>query len=965
MSTSGNNRGSPSGSRSGSRSGSPAREPMGGSLAKGGNFPPALGYDPARDSRDKGNKRLDLPAEAYMTKDRMQNAGFSEFARRPGFNKSGKEVHVSINQYRAMPFNDKMKVYQFDVSLRKRLAKYNGTFINDGQALAWSNCKIDRDEERIELDANHDLGPRSDGTRREAKMIKFTIRQTSEINLSVLSAYLNGTVAFNTAVLEALNFLDHVIRQGPSERLLAIRRNFYPKNPAKDTVTQLNNCLECVKGVYASVRMNQAIENSYGSLGINIDVANTAFYIGGQSLPTFIKHFLWMSEPKLKQKTFAELEQMAKPVRGDNGAYVRSEVFNIMMRLKRVQFTVTHRGKEGNRRPYSIAGFEHNAKYGAEGGTAKTVFIEDHKDKKQINLVNFYLKTYNYRVQLPNWPVVTTAKAGMFPIDACMVERMQRYPFKLDPDATAEMIKAAVTRPRQRIDNIRKSREMLKLDDDQYLKAFGLRFDPNMAKVKGRLLPPPRVQFGNKYADPKLSGRWDLRGMKFFKPAPMHLKNWGVLVLEGACQQPGATNFIRTFAQTFASHGNQPPDAPVVIMDQNRNHGQAVRDAIRKISTEKGPVQMLFVVIRRQDARMYERIKAAAECDNAVLTQVLLSKHVDKNQSQYHSNVAMKVNSKLGGTTCRTPHPASKNVSDIKPAFFSCPTMIIGADVTHPPPGEFDHLIPSISALTMSMDKDAARYAAVVQTNGHRIETVKKENIFELMDKMLPQWQENVGFKGLPSTIYYFRDGVSEGQFGMVIENEVQALKQWFQTKFPHDNQPKPRITVIVATKRHHIRLFPAPGHGDKNDNPHPGTLVESTVCHPFQWDFYLNSHSAIQGTARPVHYHVLLDENKCNPDSLQAMIYGQCYQYARSTTPVSLHPAIYYADIAAARARSHEDISKQIPNPKLAGKKDGSGTHASSFDARKEPAAPLLPMGTAQSHPINRKLANTSMWFI
>lgn len=76
MSSSGNNRGSPSGSRSGSRAGSraasPSREPMGGSLARNPNFPAALGYDPARDSRDQGNKRLDLPAEAYMTKDRMQ-----------------------------------------------------------------------------------------------------------------------------------------------------------------------------------------------------------------------------------------------------------------------------------------------------------------------------------------------------------------------------------------------------------------------------------------------------------------------------------------------------------------------------------------------------------------------------------------------------------------------------------------------------------------------------------------------------------------------------------------------------------------------------------------------------------------------------------------------------------------------------------------------------------------------------
>jgi eukaryotic translation initiation factor 2C len=151
----------------------------------------------------------------------------------------------------------------------------------------------------------------------------------------------------------------------------------------------------------------------------------------------------------------------------------------------------------------------------------------------------------------------------------------------LDPDATAEMIKAAVTRPRQRIYNIRKSPELLQLDSDQYLKPFGLRFDPNMAKIKGRLLPPPRVQFGNKFLEPKLTGRWDLRGVKFLRPTPFQLKNWGILVLEGACQQPSAQSFIRTFVQTFAGHGNQPCGEPLVIMDQNRNIGQAVCDVIK------------------------------------------------------------------------------------------------------------------------------------------------------------------------------------------------------------------------------------------------------------------------------------------------------------------------------------------------------------------------------------------------
>ena len=56
-----------------------------------------------------------------------------------------------------------------------------------------------------------------------------------------------------------------------------------------------------------------------------------------------------------------------------------------------------------------------------------------------------------------------------------------------------------------------------------------------------------------------------------------------------------------------------------------------------------------------------------------------------------------------------------------------------------------------------------------------------------------------------------------------------------------------------------------------------------------FEYDFYLCAHSAIQGTARPVHYHVLMDEAQCPVNEFQRMIYQMSYQYMRSTTPVSM----------------------------------------------------------------------------
>ena len=49
---------------------------------------------------------------------------------------------------------------------------------------------------------------------------------------------------------------------------------------------------------------------------------------------------------------------------------------------------------------------------------------------------------------------------------------------------------------------------------------------------------------------------------------------------------------------------------------------------------------------------------------------------------------------------------------------------------------------------------------------------------------------------------------------------------------------------------------------------------MDRDICHPTEFDFYLNSHAGIQGTNRPCHYHVLLDEIKFGATELQLLTY-------------------------------------------------------------------------------------------
>ncbi|KAG6117241.1 hypothetical protein E4U13_001236 [Claviceps humidiphila] len=231
--------------------------------------------------------------------------------------------------------------------------------------------------------------------------------------------------------------------------------------------------------------------------------------------------------------------------------------------------------------------------------------------------------------------------------------------------------------------------------------------------------------------------------------------------------------------------------------------------------------------------------------------------------------------------------------------------------------------------MTMAVDRYALRHTAAVQSNGYRVEMLTKTNVRTMFGTLF-----------------------DEDQFAHVIDQEICHIKDYVDEDTPTLPMPQPKFTVIVATKRHHIRFFPEEGEADSNGNPVPGTLVERDVTHPFIWDFYLSSHVAIQGTARPAHYYVILDEMEVPVNDLQNMIYQQCYSYARSTTPVSLHPAVYYAHLAAARARAHVDIDASL---------------------RGIEAPPLLPLGgtlggnnpPGDGEKRQRDFIRSTMWYI
>lgn len=92
-----------------------------------------------------------------------------------------------------------------------------------------------------------------------------------------------------------------------------------------------------------------------------------------------------------------------------------------------------------------------------------------------------------------------------------------------------------------------------------------------------------------------------------------------------------------------------------------------------------------------------------------------------------------------------------------------------------------------------------------------------------------------------------------------------------------------PPISAIVVQKKHSTRMFPGSNAPtDRSGNVLPGTVVDHTVTSLGGFNFFLVSHAGLQGTSRPTHYHVLMDQCGFGPDLIELMTYWMTYTFAR-----------------------------------------------------------------------------------
>lgn len=449
----------------------------------------------------------------------------------------------------------------------------------------------------------------------------------------------------------------------------------------------------------------------------------------------------------------------------------------------------------------------------------------------------------------------------------------------------------------------------------------------NLLSIPARFLGQPVLKYGNSTQTPQ-NAHWNLKGVRFQSPAKAPTGNYQHEILTFDCRKSSkGGQDIRwigpSLMKRMRDHGMTSVVGQSITSKISLYEGSGLKDdaaleqELRQIiyrDARRKASDTFLVILETNDSDAYGLVKRVFD-QHLGLTSVCLTadKLVDKegydklnddrSLPQLFSNLALKYNTKLGGQNHAVGHLQGQTfVPDFK-RLMPQGTMVVGADVSHAPSQMTD--CPSVASVVASMDNNFYQFPGSM-----RLQASKQEFIDDLRGMMYERLMvyHSVNDR-LPNNIVFYRDGVGEDMYDAVRSGEISQIQEAYSDVAKKLGKPLPNgsaipLTFVVVGKRHNTRFFCQKKDqrvSEKNANVKPGLVVDRVitlppVAGPKMYDFFLQSHQALKGTARPAHY-VVLDPGNMSVNAIQLVTYYFCFNFARATTGVSYTSPAYYAD--------------------------------------------------------------------
>ncbi|KAL4957388.1 ribonuclease H-like domain-containing protein [Aspergillus filifer] len=869
--------------------------------------------------------------KALVKKER--SVGYPE---RPGYGTQGRPVQLFANFIEMMSVGKGLFRYNIDIDsgsspmpparklkqiinlmLEEHFSQTRRSIVTDSRSTMISHLQVlDEGQESATFDIVYRDEFEDAPPQREEKF-RVTCKYTGRLDPADLLKYLTSTNAASmlnekTEFLQALNILiRHYPKTAASIASHGAKKHYAIGQDAERH--DLGSGLEALRGYFISVRAATA------RLLVNVQVKYVACYQEGPLAQIF--GILQDKNPQSLKRYLHKLRVRVTHIERKN------KKGQVIPRMKTIHGIATPSDGRGlanapkvryiaagpNDVKFFLDGPDQSAPQASSAGSKGKKPAGPQPSSKYISVADFFIKKYNLNVN-PSLPVVNVgnpAQPSYLPMEVCMVEPGQPAKSKLSPDQTRKMLNFAVRNPGANARSIvEKGQKTLGIgaSANPTLVDFGMQTNTSLITVPGRVLDSPNVYYNNNKQVAPIAGSWNMRSIRF--STTTKLQSWASLYFkfpgnkEVFPTSKDMSDCLNAFAAKLREVGvmtNGPKSENQIVLDRD-NYASRVNEEIGKLMETHKP-QIILTILPYNDTGLYNCIKQACDVRHGVRNINVLASQFAKGNPQYFANIGLKFNLKLGGINHKLMPSQLGIIGEGK-------TMLLGIDVTHPSPGS-NKEAPSVAAMVASVDSHLGQWPAEI-----RIQKKSRSEMVDDLESMLKahlrRWAKN--HKGAyPENLIVYRDGVSEGEYALVIDKELPLLRSACKAMYPATDTAKklPRISIIIVGKRHHTRFYPTRQQdADNSKNPFNGTVVDRGVTEARNWDFFLQAHTALQGTARPAHYYIVWDEifvkQKNAADMLESMTHHMCYLFGRATKAVSICPPAYYADLVCTRARCY-----------------------------------------------------------
>ncbi|KJK73539.1 hypothetical protein H634G_11210 [Metarhizium anisopliae BRIP 53293] len=868
------------------------------------------------------------------------------FPIRPGFGTRGKSIVLWTNHLQ-LTFKPDVLLYRYSIEVMsgegkkppagRKAKRIIQIFLTDhfpsqadkvasdfkSNLISIVELDIDKGEYKVQYRAEGEDGAQSNATPYLVRIQYTGALTVCELTRELTSTSLGGLFGSKEEILQALNIVmgyhakvdGHVASIGTS-------RHFSLNSDEKISIA---GGLQILRGFFCSGRV------ATSRILLNIQVKHGAFY-DDCPLDILATQFMAVNNPSL-QKLAAFLTNLSV-----NATHIvkTNRQGDVIKRIKMITGLATQMDGRDNQHPPRIGGFGAGPKdveFFLAGSLSPPKRAEGHKkgkkvqvagpsqrvDGRYVSVYEHFEKTYKIMIRDTTLPVInvgTQKNPSYLPMEVCHVLPGQPARSQLSPNQVQQTIRFAVRKPTFNAQSIATSglRTLGLSPTCPTLTSFGIQARPELIAVPGRVLPPPVVKYcGGKAADHRF-GSWNLWSLQVNSAA--NLARWTYLSISVRGKDHPWANILElksllgrfrdTLRRLGINTGECVQGLDIVVNPHNAN--AEVDNAIRCFETSKNPPQLLLVILPASDnVALYNRVKFACDVEAGLINVCVVGSRFAKADEQYYANVGLKVNLKLRGQNHYIDGSQLGILGEGK-------TMLVGIDVTHPSPGSSQNA-PSVAGIVASVDKQLAQWPAELRIQAAQQEMVS--GLDDLLKSRLVLWRKHN--PSYPENILVCRDGVSEGEYGRVLDQEEPQLRNACRDLYPTEDTKRglPRLTFVIVGKRHNARFYATRQEdADRSGNPKNGTVVDRGITEAGMWECYLQSHAAIQGTARSAHYTVVIDEIfrrrpvvapfQNTADVVEDLLHKLCYLYGRATKAVSLCAPAYYAQLVCERARCY-----------------------------------------------------------